>query len=162
MIREMVKEDWAQVSAIYAQGIASGISTFNASCPTYEEWDASHCRDCRFVYLIDGQVVAWAALAPVSSRSVYRGCAELSIYADRSCHRKGVGTALVRTLVAEAQRKGYWSLWSSVISTNAASLALHKKCGFREIGYRERVAKDIFGLWQNTTLLELRLKDEET
>ena len=161
MIREMVKEDWAQVSAIYAQGIASGISTFNTICPTYDEWDKAHCRDCRFVYLSDGQVVAWAALAPVSSRSVYRGCAELSIYVASAYHGKGLGTALVRTLTAEAAKKGYWSLWSSVISTNAASLALHKKCGFREIGYRERVAKDIHGLWQNTTLLELRLKDEE-
>lgn len=156
MIRPMVESDWERVSEIYKQGMGKGTATFNTECPNYEEWDKSHIKTCRFVYEEDGNVVGWVAISPTSSRCVYKGCAEMSIYVDQNYQRHGVGTALVKELLAQSEQEGFWSIYSAIISINKASIELHKKCGFREIGYRERIAKDRFGEWQNTTLMEYR------
>lgn len=159
MIREMNLNDWEQVSAIYLQGIERGTATFNTKCPSLEEWDNGHIDSCRFVAEEDGKVVGWTALSPTSSRCVYKGCVEMSIYIDNDYQGHGIGTALIERLVREAEKRGYWNILSTVISINTASIALHKKCGFREIGYREKIAKDRFGSWQNTTLFEKRLEN---
>ena len=108
------------------------------------------------MYEEGGKVVGWIAVSPTSSRCVYKGCVEASVYVDADYQQKGIGEKLMRKLIEEAPKAGYWSIYSVVISLNVASIALHKKCGFREIGYRERVAIDRFGKWQNTTLMELR------
>ena len=158
MIREMSEKDWEQVEKIYLQGIETGIATFNTESSSYEEWNGEHIDRCRFVYVDGEKVVGWAALSPTSSRCVYRGCAEMSVYIDNDYQGRGIGTELVKRLLCEAQKQGYWSILSSVISINLPSIALHKKCGFREIGYRERIAKDRFGNWQNVILFELRLE----
>lgn len=158
MIREMKKEDWERVARIYRQGVEHGISTFNTECPSYEAWDASHNKECRFVEEEDGKVVGWVALSPVSGRCAYRGVVEVSIYIDDAYHGKGIGSRLLQKECEESEKAGYWSLYSAIFSINKASIALHKKCGFREIGYRERIAKDKFGNWQDTTLMELRSK----
>ena len=159
MIREMVKDDWTRVAQIYKQGLESGISTFNTECPSFEEWDTSHIKECRFVDEEDGKVVGWIAISPTSGRCVYRGCVEMSVYLDSAYQGRGIGANLVNKLLEEAKKAGFWSIYSAIISRNTASIALHKKCGFREIGYRERIAKDRFGNWQNTTLMEKRLED---
>lgn len=158
MIREMNIKDWDQMKAIYLQGIETGVATFNTESPSYEEWNSEHIDSCRFVYVDGEKVVGWAALSPISSRCIYSGCAEMSVYIDNDFQGRGIGTELVKRLLREALEQEYWSILSSVISINSASIALHKKCGFREIGYRERIAKDRFGKWQNVTLFELRLE----
>lgn len=160
MIREMTQNDWMQVAEIYSQGLEKGISTFNTQCPAYEEWDRQHLNSCRFVYIEDGKVVGWIAISPSSNRCAYKGCVEMSVYVENDYQGRGIGTALVQKLKMEVEKEGYWSINSTIISMNTASIALHKKCGFREIGYRERVAKDRFGNWQNTTLIELRLDNK--
>lgn len=157
MIRRMEKSDWTRVAEIYAQGLERGISTFNTECPSFEEWDASHNPDCRFVYVSADKVVGWIAISPTSGRCVYRGSVEVSIYIDNEYQGRGIGTELLNALIKAAPQNGYWSLYSAIFSKNKASISLHKKCGLREIGYRERIAKDRFGEWQNTTLMELRL-----
>lgn len=156
MIREMRKDDWPRVSAIYQQGIESGVATFNTSCPSFEDWDASHTESCRFVFEEGGNAVGWVAISPYSGRCAYKGCVEMSVYVDNSYHHKNIGTQLVKHLLSEAAKAGFWSVYSAIISVNQPSILLHKKCGFREIGYRERIAQDRFGNWQNTTLMEVR------
>ncbi len=156
MIREMRDEDWESVSEIYKQGLEEGTSTFNTECPSFTEWNEGHVKNCRFVFEEEGKVVGWIALSPSSSRCAYKGCVEMSVYVDRNYRGHGIGTALVNTIIREAEKDGYWSIYSAIFSINKASIALHKKCGFREIGYRERIAKDRFGKWQNTTLMEYR------
>ena len=141
MIRPMTANDWKRVSEIYKQGMEGGTATFNTECPSYEEWDQGHVKTCRFVYEKDGNVVGWVAISPSSSRCAYKGCVEMSVYVDQNYRGHGVGTALVNELIQQSEK---------------ASIGLHKKCGFREIGYRERIAKDRFGEWQNTTLMEYR------
>jgi len=156
VIREMRDEDWGTVSEIYKQGLEEGTSTFNTECPSFAEWNEGHVKNCRFVFEEEGKVVGWIALSPSSSRCAYKGCVEMSVYVDRNYRGQGIGTALVNTIIREAEKDGYWSIYSAIFSINKASIALHKKCGFREIGYRERIAKDRFGKWQNTTLMEYR------
>lgn len=156
MIREMRDEDWGTVAEIYKQGLEEGTSTFNTECPGFTEWNEGHVKNCRFVFEEEGKVVGWIALSPTSSRCAYKGCVEMSVYVDRNYRGHGIGTALVNTIIREAEKDGYWSIYSAIFSINKASIALHKKCGFREIGYRERIAKDRFGKWQNTTLMEYR------
>lgn len=156
MIREMVPNDWKRVAEIYEQGLERGISTFNTECPSYEEWDKSHVKECRYVFVADEKVVGWIAISPTSGRCVYKGCVEVSIYIDGAYQGKGIGTKLLEKICEETEKAGYWSLYSAIFSINKASIALHKKCGFREIGYREKIAKDRFGVWQNTTMMERR------
>ena len=157
MIREMTKTDWERVSEIYKQGLLDGKSTFNTECPSFEEWDKGHIKECRYVYEEEGKVTGWIAISPTSSRSAYRGCVEMSVYVDENYRGKGIGTKLIKKLIEEATNAGYWSIYSAIFSINEASIKVHRKCGFREIGYRERNAKDRFGNWQNTTLMEYRV-----
>ena len=156
MIRNMQPSDWSRVAEIYTQSILSGHATFTDTCPSFAEWDHFYCPDCRFVFEQDGQVVGWVAVHPVSTRPAYRGLVEVSIYIDQAYRHRGIGTQLLLTLCSESERAGYWCLYASVFAVNDASLALHKKCGFRVIGYREKPAKDRFGVWQDTVLFERR------
>ena len=156
MIRDMSRKDWNSMVRIYNQSLQKGDVTFTTESPTYEEWDAGHIKECRFVYEVDGQVVGYTMVAPTSKREPYRGVVELSIFVDENCLRKGIGTKLLKRLCEETEKYGYWTLYSAIFSVNIASIELHKKCGFRIIGYRENIAKDRFGNWQSTTIMERR------
>lgn len=155
-IRNMLKTDWNVVAKIYQYGMDTNIATFQTDCPTFEEWDKSHLKECRYVITEDGTVAGWAALSPVSSRCAYAGVAEVSIYMDENYIRKGYGTKLLSYLIQQSEKYGYWMLQSGILQHNQASIALHNKCGFREVGYREKIAKDHSGVWRNTVLMEKR------
>ena len=156
MIREMRAADWDSVRDIYSCYLEKGTASFLTECPTYEAWDSGHHRDCRFVYEQDGEVLGFVVLLPVSPRPHYSGVAEVSIYIREDCLHRGIGTALLMHMKEAARSHGYWTLYSSIFSVNTASIALHEKCGFRNIGYREKLAKNRFGHWQDTTMMEWR------
>lgn len=156
MIREMREIDWVAVVSIYKEGIDTKIATFTSELPTYEAWDKSHITSCRLVAEENGQVVGWVALGAVSSRCVYAGVAEVSIYIKADSRGKGVGEKLLQAVAAASEKEGFWMLQSGIIEINKASIALHKKAGFRMVGYREKIAKDHNGAWQNTVLMERR------
>ena len=158
MIRIMKDDDWDSMVRIYNQSLQKGDVTFTTDCPTYEEWNTAHTKECRFVYELEGQVVGYTMIAPTSKREVYRGVVELSIFVDENYLRKGIGTELLERLCEETEKYGYWTLYAAIFSVNIASIELHKKCGFRIIGYRENIAKDRFGNWQSTTIMERRNK----
>jgi phosphinothricin acetyltransferase len=152
----MQKEDWLAVASIYKDGIDAHIATFHNDIPSYEEWDKSHINTCRFVAVEDDMVVGWTALTPYSGRCAYSGVAELSIYIKNEYRGKHIGERLLQATIEESEKEGFWTLQSSIIEINKASIALHTKAGFRMVGYRERIAKDHFGVWQNTVLMERR------
>jgi phosphinothricin acetyltransferase len=152
----MRPEDWEAVAVIYKEGIETKIATFQSTVPTYEEWDKSHIKSCRLVAEEEGKVVGWAALSAYSSRCVYSGVAEVSIYIKTDSRGKQIGEKLLLELIAQSEKEGIWTLQSGIIEINKASMALHKKAGFRMVGYRERIAKDHNGVWQNTVLMERR------
>ena len=110
------------------------------------------------VWLRKRRVISWdgTALSATSSRPVYRGVVEVSLYVGADSRGKGVGKALMLELIARSEAKGYWTLMSSVFAENAASRALHKACGFREVGYREKIAVAADGKWHDTILIERR------
>lgn len=155
-IRKMEADDWPAVAQIYRQGMETGIATFASEVPSFEEWSASHLEDCRLVAESSGEVVAWAAMSAVSRRAVYRGVAEISIYVSGRHRGRKVGETLLCALIEESERAGYWSLRAAIFEENAASVALHHKCGFRTVGFFERVGCDREGRWRNNLLLERR------
>jgi phosphinothricin acetyltransferase len=146
---------WPRVREIYLEGIASGNATFETDAPSWELWDRTHLEHSRLIF-IDGETIqGWAALAPVSARTVYSGVAEVSVYVSEQFRGRGVGRVLLRTLVESAERNGIWTLQAGVFPENAATLALHNSCGFRVVGRRRRIGCHN-GIWRDTLLLERR------
>ena len=156
IIDDMKSADWTQVSAIYLAGIKTEIATFQKDVPSWKEWDQDHCNSCRFVARLEDQVLGWAALTPISGRCVYAGVAEVSIYVGEAYKNQGVGTALLTDLIRCSEENGFWTLQAGIIKENIPSRELHKKCGFREIGIRERLGKMDNGKWHDVVLVERR------
>jgi len=156
-IHKMKDEEWPDVKYIYQEGIATGDATFESEAPDWEQWDKSHLRDCRLVAKSGEKIVGWAALIPVSSRCVYDGVAEVSLYVRDSFRGRGIGTELLKAAIEESQRAGIWTLQSGTFPENAASIAIQKACGFREVGIREKIGC-MNGQWRDVILMERRSK----
>lgn len=154
-IRAMVTDDWERVRAIYAAGIATGQATFETEVPSWSVWDARHRRDCRLVAVERGMVVGWAALLPVSPRAVYAGVAEVSVYIEPAAQGRGIGRALLAALIGAAEAAEIWTLQAGIFPENTASIAVHERLGFRQVGRRERIGR-MGNRWRDVTLLERR------
>jgi phosphinothricin acetyltransferase len=151
----MQASDWEVVAKIYLEGIATSFATFETQVPSYNDWDKAHTRECRLVAEIDGVIMGWAALSPVSSRCVYGGVAEVSVYISAQSRGQGVGKVLMQHLIGESEKAGFWTIQSGIFPENTASIKLHERVGFRYIGKRERVGK-IHGVWKDNLLFERR------
>ena len=151
----MRPEDWDAVRAIYLEGIASGNSTFEQSAPDWQVWDQGHLPCCRLVARIGDEVLGWTALSPVSSRRVYAGVAEFSIYVAERARGLGIGRALLKALIEASEQEGIWTLQSGIFPENTASLKLCRRCGFRVLGTRERIGS-MDGRWRDVVLIERR------
>ena len=156
IIDEMKESDWEQVANIYLEGIKTGKATFQTEIPNWESWNSGHINSCRLVVRSESTVLGWAALSPTSSRCVYAGVAEVSIYIGEKHKGKGIGTVLLKKLIKLSEENEFWTLQSGIVSKNIASIALHKNCGFREIGIREKVAKMNNKEWMDVTFMERR------
>jgi L-amino acid N-acyltransferase YncA len=154
-IRAMRPDDWTRVEAIYAAGIATGNATFETHPPTWPQFDRTRLPDHRLVAVDDSTIVGWVAVAAVSDRGVYAGVVEHGVYIDPAHHRRGVGRALLRALIASTEAAGIWTIQSGIFPENTASLALHHGCGFRTIGHRERIGRH-HGRWRDVLLVERR------
>ncbi len=147
--------DWPAVRAIYLEGIATGNATFENSAPEWERWDGGHLKRCRLVARGGGDVVGWAALSPISSRAVYAGVAEVSVYVSAEARGMGIGMALLSRLIEESEAEGIWTLQAGIFPENRASVELHQKAGFRIVGTRERIGR-MDGRWRDVLLMERR------
>jgi phosphinothricin acetyltransferase len=155
-VREMTRDDYKSVAAIFAEGIATGQATFETDAPGWDEWDERHLPGHRLVAELDGDVVGWCAVVPYSSRSAYRGVGEESVYVAERARARGVGRALLEAVIESARSGGFWTLQAGIFPDNGASLALHRALGFRDVGVRERIG-ELKGVWRDVVLLELRL-----
>jgi len=153
-IRDLRPDDWPAVRTIYEEGIRSGDATFETETPSWERWGAAH-PELRIVAERDGSVVGWAALSPASARHCYRGVGEVSVYVAEEARGAGLGRTLLSELVERSEQAGYWTLTAGVFPENEASIRLHKACGFREVGVRERLG-ELRGVWRDVVLLERR------
>jgi len=159
-VRDMTAADWPDVERIYREGIATGNATFEASPPSWEDFDREKVADPRLVAVEDGAVVGWAAAGRVSSRCVYEGVLEHSVYVAESARGHGVGRVLLDAFLRAAEAAQIWTVQSGVFPENAPSLALHRELGFRTVGTRERVGKMGYGpyagVWRDVVMIERR------
>jgi phosphinothricin acetyltransferase len=156
-IDEMLPDDGPEVLAIYEAGIETGLATFETAVPDWSTWNAAHRPDCRFVARdADGRVLGWTAVTQVSSRCVYEGVVEESVYIASDARGRGIGRALLTRLIDACEAAGVWTIQAGVIAENVASLRLHEGAGFRRVGVRERIGRDAEGRWRDVVLLERR------
>lgn len=152
----MRQAHYPAVSNIYQFGIDSKIATFTTTVPVYADFNHNHIKDARWVAMIDSDIVGWAALSPISTRHVYRGVAEVSIYIHPEFQHQGIGKLLMNHVVIESEKLGIWTLVAGVISKNVSSVKFHLDCGFRIVGIRERIGWMDTGEWMDVTWMEKR------
>lgn len=151
----MLPQHWEAVKTIYEEGIATGNATFQTAAPSWQEWDNAHVKTCRIIATENNEVLGWAALTPVSSRCVYAGVAEVSVYITTNARGKNIGSLLLQELINQSEQNGIWTLQSGIFPENKASISMHEKNGFRIIGYRERIGK-MGNIWRDNISLERR------
>ncbi len=165
----MSAEDWPAVARIYQAGIDAGNATFESVVPAWETWRSSRlaepCLVARQIFQDPSApasadnpraVIGWAALTAASTRPVYRGVAEISIYVDPAHARRGVGRILLLALIEASERAGLWLLRAGIFPENEASITLHERCGFRLVGTHERIGQMPDGRWRDVVLYERR------
>jgi phosphinothricin acetyltransferase len=157
----MSATDWPAIAAIYQQGIDGGNATFATEVQaSWEEWSHSKLPVCRLVARLADEVVGWAVLSPVSSRPVYRGVTEVSIYVASQAHGRGVGSTLMEALIESSEANGIWTLQSLVFPENEASMKLHEKWNFKLLAIHEKMGLmeigPFAGRWRDVALLERR------
>lgn len=156
-IEKMESGDWNQVLQIYREGIDTGNATFEIVLSTWKSWIANHLPQCNIIARKDDKILGWAALSPVSNRKVYSGVVEVSVYVGEKHRGKGIGRALLRKLIELSENKGIWTLQAGIFPENEVSINLHKECGFRIVGIREKLGK-MDGIWRDVVLMERRSK----
>ncbi|SCL35050.1 phosphinothricin acetyltransferase [Micromonospora rhizosphaerae] len=154
-VRPMTSDDADRVLAIYQAGLDGGDASFETTA-TWAAFDQGKLPDHRLVAVdADDIVVGWVAVSPTSSRAVYAGVVEHSVYVDTAAQGRGVARLLLDALIASTEAAGIWTIQSGVFPENTASLTLHQRAGFRVIGTRERVGRH-YGRWRDVILLERR------
>jgi L-amino acid N-acyltransferase YncA len=154
-IATMEPADWDRVAEIFAEGIATGDSTFETEVPSWEDWDRDHLPEPRLVARLDGRIVGWGAANRTSVRDVYRGVAEVSVYVAEEARGEGVGEPLLTALAEAAHEAGLWTLEANVFAENTPSAKMVQACGFRLVGRRERLG-ELHGRWRDVLLFERR------
>ena len=154
-VRDFQKNDFESVKQIYREGIDTGNATFETQVKEWDAWNTALHDACRLVAEENCRVIGWAALSPVSTRQVYAGVAEVSIYVSSFAQGRGIVHALLSTLVAESEKTGFWTLQAGIFPENKISIALHKKNGFRILGVREKLGK-MNQIWRDVVLMERR------
>jgi L-amino acid N-acyltransferase YncA len=157
VIEPMGVADAGMVLAIYQAGLDTGQASFETRAPDWAAFDAARLADHRYVARDrnTGEVLGWVAVSAVSSRCVYAGVVEHSVYVGSAARGRGVGTALLRALIRSTERAGIWTIETGIFPENAASLRLHQSAGFRVVGTRERLGRH-HGRWRDVILLERR------
>ncbi len=157
MIRPMTKNDWPSVYAIYRQGMKTNLATFSVEEMTYEEFSRERLPEGRFVMeTADHKIVGWTTLKQSYDVPEYYGVAEVSIYIDENYQGQGAATRLLNNLITYSEAAGFWMLESDIFANNEGSIALHEKCGFRKVGWREKMGQDRYGVWRDAVLMERR------
>lgn len=156
-IRPATVADAAAIADIHNQGIAERSATFDTEPRIAADVAAKLAAQGRHPVLVavdaDDRVLGWAGLGDYRPRACYAGIGEFSVYLDRDARGRGLGRALLAALVDAARGLGYWKLVSRVFTFNAASLAMCRACGFREVGVYEKHGR-LDGRWLDVVIVE--------
>jgi phosphinothricin acetyltransferase len=165
-LRDATPSDIEAIQAIYAHHVLHGLASFEEVPPGIDEmrsrYEAIVASGKPYIVAeMDGRIVGYGYASSYRARSAYRYTVENSIYIDDAARGRGVGTALLEALVARC-RKGPWRQMLAVIgdSANAASIGLHRKAGFRQVGLLERVGYK-HGRWVDSVLMQLQLSPDD-
>jgi L-amino acid N-acyltransferase YncA len=154
-IRQFTEQDFSSVKDIYQQGIDTGNATFQEKAKDWHEWNDAMLGACRLVAVQGEHIVGWAALSPVSSRAVYAGIAEVSVYVANQNQGQGIGHKLLSQLIQSSEANNIWTLQAGIFPENTGSIAIHQKNGFRIVGTREKVGK-MDQVWRDSVFMERR------
>ena len=156
VVRPMRPDDAPGVLVIYQAGLDSGDASFETAAPSWEHFDAARLPAHRFVATsAGGGLLGWVAVSRVSDRCAYAGVVEHSVYVDPAARGRGVGAALLHELIRSTEAAGIWTIQSGIFPENAASLRLHERAGFREVGVRRRAGRH-HGRWRDVVMVERR------
>ena len=156
MVRPAGPDDCAAIAAIYTRGIEGRTATFEVRSKTADDvrpWLEDADRIPVLVAEEDGTVLGWARVIAYSAVPAYRGVGELQIYVDPAARGRGVGTALMEATFAVAEEGGYWKLLGKLFPENEPSLALLRRCGFRDVGLHHRHGR-LDGEWRDVLVVE--------
>jgi len=157
LLAPLTAADWPQAARVYEAGIAGGNATFESQAPSWEQWSRTRSGyPALGARAATGELLGWAALAPTSSRAVYRGVGEVSIYVDPVHARRGLGRTLLDALIDASEREGFWTLKAGIFPENAASIALHESARFELVGTSRRIGQMPDGRWRDVLLYERR------
>ena len=160
----MRSEHWDEVKRIYQAGINTGQATFEESPPSsWKNWSKKFLKDLSLVCMEENDVVGWTAISRVSSRKVYQGVGELSLYVDPDSQGLGIGKMLMEDIIAESEKAGFWTLQAGIFPENIPSINIHQSFGFRIVGERRKIGKMTYGpksgKWRDVLLLERRKEE---
>jgi len=158
-VRPMTTGDAEAVLRIYQTGLDTDLASFETVAPTWEAFDGGRLPAHRLVATDErGAVLGWVAVSTVSTRPVYAGVVEHSVYVDEDAHGRGIGLVLLQALISSTEAAGIWTIQSGVFPENTASMRVHEKAGFRVIGVRHHVGRvqRPGGEWRDVALVERR------
>ncbi len=155
MIDLISEKNWPSISSIYEEGITTGNATFEQTVPSWEKWISNKIRACSIYLTSEKEIIGWGALSKISDREVYSGVAEVSVYIKKEFCKKGYGFQILEKIIELSEENNIWTLQAGIFPENVASINLHKKCGFRLIGRREKIGK-MNDQWRDTVLMERR------
>jgi L-amino acid N-acyltransferase YncA len=155
IIEPMHPAHGSQVLEIYQQGLDTGLASFEVTAPGWGAFSSARLPNHRFVALDGPRVVGWIAVSPVSTRPVYAGVVEHSVYVAAAARGRGIGRALLDELIRSTEDAGIWTIQAGVFPENVGSLTLHARAGFRTVGVRRKVGRH-HGVWRDVVLLERR------
>lgn len=156
--------DIPAITAIYAHAVRHGTASFELEPPTEAEMTRrmQAVLDGKFPYLaaeIDGRLAGYAYASLYRTRPAYRFTVENSVYVAPDMHRRGVGKALLERLIEECTARGYRQMIAVIgDSDQAASIGVHKACGFEPAGNLKSIGWK-FGKWLDTPLMQRALGD---
>lgn len=159
IIRPSRDEDIAAIAAIYAHHVLHGTGTFELEPPSPADMQARRAevlaRGLPWLVAEDqGQVLGYAYCNWFRPRPAYRFTAEDSIYLAPQASGQGIGRALLTELAAAAERAGMRKMIAVIgDSANAASIGLHRACGFAPVGVLTSSGWK-FNRWLDTVLME--------
>lgn len=156
-IRDATEDDVPVILAIYNHAILTSNAVYTETPATLDDrraWFAAR-RAQNFPVLIaeDSGVVGFASFGDFRPWPGYALTVEHSLFVHEAAQRRGVGTALLRRLIDEAQARDKHVMIAGIDASNAASIAVHRRLGFTEAGVLREVARK-FGRWLDLLLMQ--------